>query len=62
MSTESTGYRPRGRMCVLCDHRKQDCRSLPFSMMRPIGKDADGSIVVICTYYERTEPPKKAGT
>lgn len=43
-------HRPKGRMCMNCIHAKEGC-GLRFEEMKPIGKDADGTIVVACTNY-----------
>lgn len=50
-------HRPKGSMCAGCTRRDKDCSSLPFDMMRPIDKDADGTIVVKCEWHE---PVKKS--
>jgi len=48
-------HRPKGSMCATCTRKRNDCSTLPFAQMRPIGKDADGTIVVKCERFERSK-------
>lgn len=48
-------HRPKGSICIGCRFTKEyaHCDDLPFTKMRPIGKDKDGVIVVKCEAYEK---------
>lgn len=42
-------------MCAACTRKHKDCSALPFAQMRPIDKDPDGTVVVKCEWFERTQ-------
>lgn len=46
-------HRPKGAMCSTCTHSQRSCEHLPFETMRVVGRDADGTKVVLCTDHLR---------
>lgn len=52
---EGITHQPKGGMCGTCINRFRDCSYLIFSRMKKIGKYSDGTIVVKCTAWEKTE-------
>lgn len=46
-------YRPSGSMCLVCSHQGIGCDKLDFSSMRKMKVDADGTIVVVCTKFNK---------
>lgn len=48
-----TEYRPSGSMCLVCIYRGIGCDKLNFSSMRRMKTDHDGTVVVICTKFEK---------
>lgn len=48
-------YVPKGSMCMLCEHRHEDCSDLDFESMRPLVELSDGTVIVRCDSFERGE-------
>lgn len=50
-------HRPKGSMCMNCRFLREyaHCDDLSFTKMKPVGRDDDGVIVVICNAYERID-------
>ncbi len=53
--SKQNSYRPRGSMCQQCIHKEADCSALDFQHMQVVGKDRDGTVVVKCSEYKKTE-------
>ena len=53
-------HQPKGGMCAICIHMKEDCSNLPFKTMPSISRkpSQDGIIIVKCTSFERKENDK----
>ena len=53
-------HQPKGGMCAVCIHMKEDCSHLPFKTMPSISRkpSEDGIIIVKCTSFERKENDK----
>ena len=49
-------HRPKGRICISCRFYKEynHCEDLSFYKMRPIGKDSDGTVIVKCDSFEKS--------
>ena len=44
-------HQPKGGMCAVCVHKKEDCSHLSFKTMKPIKTYPDGTIIVKCTSF-----------
>ena len=48
-----TNFYPKGGMCAGCEKSGADCSALDFSKMPIFKRNAEGSVCVICTKYQR---------
>ena len=50
-------HRPKGRICISCRFYKEynHCEDLSFYKMRPIDKDSDGTVIVKCDSFEKSD-------
>ena len=48
-----TNYQPKGSMCATCRHRDSNCAALPFESMPVYRRQSDGSVVVICSEFQK---------
>lgn len=54
MTPSEKPHYPKGSMCVLCQHRGEDCSGLDFMAMPPIRVEPD-RVVVKCVKFERVD-------
>ena len=53
-------HQPKGGMCAICIHKKEDCLHLPFKTMPSISRkpSEDGIIIAKCTLFEKDRNDK----
>jgi hypothetical protein len=45
-------YQPKGSMCMVCQHRREDCSRLPFEHMRVVESIKGNTVQIVrCAEY-----------